>query len=142
MADSDLVITATQVKAGSDAEVLQGIAGATITAGQAVYWEHLSSKFKLADADAGSVVRAAVKGIALHAASETQPLRVQVAGTIDLGAAAAPTVGMEYVLSDTPGGICERDEIVVGFYTTVIGVGGEDNTMILGILPSGQVYSG
>jgi hypothetical protein len=142
VADSDLAITASQVIAGRDAEYFQGTAGATLVAGQAVYLENLSQQLKLSASDAGSAVKAVVKGITLHGASDGQPCRIITSGTLDVGAAAAPAVGMEYVASDTPGGICERDEIQVGWYTTIIGVGGENHTLLLSIFPSGQVYAG
>lgn len=138
MALSDLVITAAQVLPGTDADIYQGVAGETITAGQAVYLSNSDHRMRKASATGGTT-GALVKGIALHLTTASQPLRVQVAGTITLGAGAAPAVGQIYVLSDTAGAFCESADLASPMRATVLGVGGPSNTVILGILSSGQV---
>src|SRR4051812_4215713 len=92
---SALSVTAASVLAGANAKKRSGIAGATITAGQWVYEDSsASNKFKLADADA-SLATAGVVGVALHGASDGQPLTIDTedddftpGGTMSLSAAA------------------------------------------------------
>ncbi len=140
MADSDLAITASQVLASANAITVLGTAGATVTAGQAVYLDATTKTYTLADADADTLALAAAVGLALHAASAGQPLRVQTSGTLTLGAAAGPLVGRQYVLSDTAGGLCLWDDVVASWYVTIMGIGGEDDTLLLSVFASGQVY--
>jgi hypothetical protein len=130
----DLVIIPTAVLAGPGAVFYQGIAGAAITAGQAVTLDAASKQLTLADSNA-AVELATVKGIALHAASTGQPLRIQTNGTITLG---GTTVGMIYVLSGTPGGIAPVAELVAGMYTSILGVGAASGTLKLSLSNSGQ----
>lgn len=136
---ADLSITSSQVVAGADADVFDGTAGATVTAGQTIYQDSIDNLLKLSDAD-GSVAKANTKGIALHGASNGQPLRIQTAGTIDMGAGAAPVVGKVYKLSITPGGISPfDDQDAGGQYDTNIGVGAANNTIKLALVASGQI---
>lgn len=114
-----LSITAANVKAGSNARVVHGVLGGTITAGQPVYLG-ANNKYLLADADA-SALTADVKGIALNGGSEDQPVAVHVAGDIAIGATV--TVGEIYVLDGTAGGICPEADLASGDWVTVIGVG-------------------
>ena len=93
---ADLSITAAQVLPDPSGDVYNGIAGATITAGQSVYLDATTTTVKLADADASAAAAAAI-GIALHAATSGQPIRVQRSGTPTLGAGAAPAVGTVYL---------------------------------------------
>lgn len=136
---ADLSVTATQVQPGTtDAQFAQGTAGATITAGQAVYLDAATSTLKLADCDLSAAAAAAV-GIALHGAASGQPLKYQTSGTITIGAGAAPAVGTIYCLSATAGGICPSADLVTTNRATVLGVGAATNTIILKIHASGQV---
>ncbi len=136
---ADLSITASQVVAGTNADFYDGTAGVTVLAGQVVYQDSIDNLLKLADAD-GSLAKANAKGIALHGASANQPLRIQTAGTITLGAAAAPVVGKVYKLSITAGGITPiEDTDAGGQYDTNIGVGAAVNTIKLDIFASGQI---
>ena len=124
---ADLSITPASVVAGTDADYYQGVSGGTVTAGMAVYLDALDNKLKAAD----------VKGIALHGASDGQPLRVQTAGSLTIGA--TTTVGAAYVLSATPGGIAPIADLLSAMYTTYVGVGGATNTIKLGLFASGQL---
>ncbi len=136
---ADLSITAAQVIAGSDADFFDGTAGATITAGQTIYQDSVDNLLKLADSD-GSLAKANCKGIALHGASLSQPLRIQTRGTITLGAGAAPVVGKVYKLSITPGGISPIEDMDAGgMYDTNIGVGASTNRLLLDLYASGQI---
>ena len=131
-----LAITAAQVLTVADATntFVQGVAGGTITAGMAVYSDLTdSNKYKAADANL-SAAAAVVGGIALHGASSGQPLRVQTAGTIELGAGAAPASGMIYILGGTVAGDWEPCTALVStWYSTTLGVGIGTNKIKLGI---------
>lgn len=137
---ANLTITPAQVLAGADCDFYQGIAGEATTAGQACYLDDLTNRLRLADANA-SQEAAAVKGIALHAASAEQPLRLAVSGTLTLGAGAAPVLATVYIAGATAGSIAPVADSVSGWYTTVLGVGGASNTLLMGngVLASGAL---
>jgi hypothetical protein len=99
---TDLSITATAVLANG-ADVDHGTAGATITAGQVVYREASSGKYKLADSNSPTAEVKAAVGIALNGASDGQPVAVARRGDITMNAVL--TAGSAYYLSETPGGI-------------------------------------
>ena len=129
-----IIITAANVRAGADADFYQGIAGATISAGMAVYQDRADSKLRPAT-NAGGAGAANVKGIALHGAADGQPLRVQTAGNLAIGGTTA--VGAQYSLG-TAGGIIPDAEVLATNFVTQIGVGGSTNTLKLSIYVSGQ----
>lgn len=137
---TDLAITAAQVQPGTtDASFAQGTAGATITAGQTVYLDSSSGTYKPANATT-SAATAAVVGVALNGASSGQPLKIQVGGTLTLGAGAAPAVGTVYCQSTNNGGIAPAVDLATGMRTSILGVGGAANTIILKINNSQQVH--
>jgi hypothetical protein len=116
---ADLTITAANVVSGGG-NTRQGTAGATLTAGQAVYLDSTDGKYKLADSDS---VTAAVRqpvGIALNGAASGQPVLVQYDGPVTIGATL--TAGLAYYLSKTAGGICPVADIASGGYATIIGI--------------------
>lgn len=117
---ADLVITAASVLKGSGATTITGTAGATITAGQAVYLDTSDSKYKLADNNSATSAVRSPAGIALHASLNGQPLTILTGGPITIGAAV--TAGTDYWLSDTPGGICPRADLLAGEYPVLIGL--------------------
>lgn len=119
---ADLSITAASVLAGTDSTSEWGVAGATITAGKAVYYDEATSKWKLADCDdATAAVRMSVKGgIALNGASDGQPVKVLRAGDVTIGATL--TAGTSYYLSPTAGGICPLADVLTGDTIVLIGV--------------------
>jgi hypothetical protein len=119
----DLAITTSQVLPGtaSDATFAQGIAGSTITAGQAVYLDTSVGQYKLADNN-DSIATAVAVGIALHGALAGQPLRIQTGGDITIGAAAAAVPGTIYCVSATPGGICPAVDLGSGKRTSILAV--------------------
>lgn len=114
-----LTITAANVLAGSNATVRNGSAGATITAGQAVYLDSATSTYKLADCNGAAALRSPV-GIALNGASAGQPLAVALAGDVTIGATV--TAGVAYYLSGTAGGICPVGDLISGDYPVIIGI--------------------
>ena len=117
---ADLSITAANVVPGTNATIDRSyLAGATITAGQAVYFDTTTSKWKLADANL-SQAAAVLGGIALNGASDGQPIAVQTRGQITIGATVA--VGTVYVLSATAGGIAPVADATTGWYASTLGI--------------------
>lgn len=119
---ADITITPANVLKGSDAKVERSKnAGATITAGQIVYLDSDTDKWKLADANGATAALAVARGVALNNASDGQPLHVQEEGQITIGGTVV--VGTIYVLSATAGGICPAADLATGHRTTILGVG-------------------
>jgi hypothetical protein len=132
---ADLAITAANVVAGVGARKTTGIAGATITAGQLVYQDPADSKYKLADGNSGTAALRAMAGIALHGASDGQPLSIHLEGLITIGAAVSTAVG--YYLSSTPGGICPVADLASGAYPTLVGFAVSATVLDVKIHPAG-----
>lgn len=116
----DITVTAANVAQGTGAVVAHGTAGGTITAGMALYLDSADGKLKAADCDA-SEAAAAVVGIALHGASNNQPLAYQTDGRITIGGTV--TVGEIYVASGTAGGVAPEADLAQNDYVSIIGVG-------------------
>lgn len=139
---ADLVVTAAQVLAPTDGSgnFISGIAGATITAGQPLYLDSVTSTYKLADANASQATAQAV-GIATHAALAGQPIRMQGGrgGYLILGAGAAPVVGIIYCVSATAGGISPSADLASTDYVTILGVGATTNRLQIDIFVSNSV---
>ncbi|MDI7864088.1 hypothetical protein MRS76_19245 [Rhizobiaceae bacterium n13] len=130
---ADITITAANVKQGANANVTDGIAGATITAGQAVHKSATTGKYILSDNDGANLKQ--VDGIALHAASDGQPLKVQTGGDITIGATI--TAGTAYYLSGTPGGICPVADVTTGDDVILIGLAKSTTVLTLRITDTG-----
>lgn len=135
---AELSILATQVIQGDDPGLTEGQCGTTITAGMTLYFDDDNNRYYPADAN---TVRqgAEVEGIALNGGSAGQTVRLQTEGTLTIGAQAAPAVGTVYVLGATPGSIAPVADLAAGWYRTIIGVGDVNNTIQLGINPTGIV---
>lgn len=134
---TDLSITAGNVVVGSTATIARGVAGASITAGQAVYLDPTTGKYNLADTDsATAAVRQAI-GVALHAAAANQPLSVCTDGPVTIGATLV--AGEVYYLSGTPGGICPVGDVASGDYPLVVGQAASTSVLNVGIVYAGVV---
>jgi hypothetical protein len=125
---ANLVITAANVLAGSDASKETGTAGETITAGQVVA-RASTGLYMLADANSATAAIRQPRGIALNGAANGQPLVIQRSGSITIGAAL--TAGTDYYLSDTPGAIAPRADIGSGEYVASLGYA--TSTTVLGL---------
>lgn len=125
---ADLTITAANVKQGSNALTTDGLAGAVISAGQAVT-RSVTGRFVLSDNDAPNLKQ--VDGIALNGAADGQPLRVQTGGDLTLGATL--TAGTAYYLSGTPGGICPVGDVTTGDDVILIGIARSTSVIALRI---------
>lgn len=134
---ADLTITAASVLQGSNASVVHGRAGATITQGQMVYLEAASGKYKLADADGATTEIKTPVGVALNSASDGQPLAIQVRGDITIGATL--TLNARYYLSSTPGGIEPEADLSAGELCTLVGIATSTTVLRLIMATAGAV---
>lgn len=136
---ADLTITAANVVAGASAKVERGIAGATITAGQAVYLDPTTGKWALADTDSATAAVRAAHGIALNGASLNQPIAVATEGPVTIGASIL--AGVAYYLSGTPGGICPVADVASGDYPCILGMGASTSVLNVKIVYPGVVLA-
>lgn len=133
---ADLSLTPSAVVSGAGAKIEHGTAGATITAGQIVYLDSLTTgKWLPADNNAASAAARSPRGVALNGAALNQPIAVQTEGPITIGATV--TAGVAYYLSDTPGGICVVADLASGEYPTVLGLATSATVLNLKIQSSG-----
>ena len=132
---ADLSITATNVAPSSGSVTIDVTSGTTITAGKACYVLDSDGKAYLADTNSGTAAARALRGIALNGASAGQPVRLQTAGQITIGATVG--VGTVYVLSATAGGIAPVTDLASGHYTSIVGVGLTSAVIGLNIYNSG-----
>ena len=116
---ADYSVTAASVVKTANTAISEGIAGATITAGMAVYIDTSdSSKLKGCDADASASSVAA--GIALHGAANGQPLKYATSGNLTFNAAFA--AGDCVVVSTTVGGVAPYADLASGDFVTILGI--------------------
>lgn len=116
---ADLTITAANVAKVSGASTATGIAGTTITQGQALYADASDSdKLKLADSNSTAATAVCV-GIALNSAASGQPVTYITAGSVTIGATVV--LGMPYCTSNTAGGIRPITDAASTEYLTIIG---------------------
>lgn len=128
---ADLSITAASVVKGSGATVNNlKLAGETITAGMSVYLKSTDDRWYKAQSD-GTAEEAGSGGlaVALNGASAGQPLFVQTAGTITIGATVA--VGTVYVVSAAYGGICPVADLVSTRYLSILGYASAAGTLTI-----------
>lgn len=116
---ADLSITASSVVKGVGATTANGIAGATITAGQPLYIDTANSDvIKLADANSSDLT-STVCGISLHGASTGQPITYITYGPLTVNAVL--TTGAVYVASATAGSIAPTADLTTGWRTSILG---------------------
>lgn len=126
-----LTITATSVVAQPGATVIDGTAGATITAGQVVYLDSTTGLYGLADTDSATADARVVAGVALNGAATGQPINILTRGPFTVGATVVR--GLGYYLSPTAGGIAPVADIVTGAYPTFLGFA--TSTTVLNLQP-------
>lgn len=118
----DYTVTATSVQASASATVIHGTAGATITAGQAVYRDATDGEWKLLDVDTASGAGIGTQGnmgIALNGAADGQPLSVCVEDP-DFTPGITMVVGTTVVGSGTAGGLAPDSDLAAGDYHVVL----------------------
>lgn len=115
-------ITASSVLKSATGSVSVGVAGASITAGQAVYIDTSdNSKIKLADAN-GTAPANTFAGIALNAASSGQPVSYCTNDSAGFTIGATFLAGDTIWLSPTAGGITKTEsDLIAGCTKIVIG---------------------
>lgn len=117
------------------------LAGATITAGQAVYIDTGATPYniKLADANAASPA-CDVAGIALNGAAAGQPISYAVADPAFVIGATLATGDRVYA-SATAGGLTKTDADLTGtgYKVTLLGIMVTTTTMNLAIVPGGTL---
>lgn len=111
-----------------------GIAGANISAGQAVYQDSATQRYMLAQAD--TAAKAAVVGVAAHGAKAGQPLQVIYDGPIT--GLTGLQVGAFYAVSeDNAGDVMLVDDLTTGDFPTLVLVATSATAATLGILAGG-----
>lgn len=123
---ANLTITAANIIPGSGAKAIDGIIGATVTAGQAAARDPATGKYVLADSNHATAALRIPKGIFLNGGGDGQPCKIHTEGPLSFGAIL--TAGTDYWLSDTAGAICPRAD-----------VGSGENAVLLGLATSTSV---
>ncbi len=137
---ADVTLTAVTVDRVTDPNpvIVSGDAGATIAAGQAVYFDGATVSYKLANAVTSSATAKAV-GIALNSAISGQPVEVMTKGVINC---TGLTAGWTYVLSGAVSGNIapEADKVAATTWrNTIMGVAKSATKLMVSIIVSDTV---
>lgn len=120
-----LPITPTEVKLGAGKHVIltDRNAGEPLDAGEVVYVDTVTNKWKLGDSNTLAVAK--IKGMAINGAALDQPVDVVTKGKVVVGVSAAIRLGGTYVISPTPGKMVEENDILhaIGKFTSFVGIG-------------------
>jgi hypothetical protein len=136
---ADISVTASSVKpANANTGIGRGTAGATITAGQAVYADP-ADNFEIKPALSSNQTQANnVVGIALHGASDGQPIAYAYSGDVTFNAVL--TAATTYVLGSAAGGIspsADLDSSSNTRYGVVLGMATSTTNLRMGLIASG-----
>lgn len=132
---ADLSVTAANVLASTSAAgVATGTAGATITAGQAVYLDSATGTLKLAVKT--SLAAAAAVGIALNGGASGQPIKY-VYQDDDFTPGATLVTGTSYAVGATAGNLAPVADLASGNYATFMMIAKSTTKAILRVLPTG-----
>ena len=129
---ADVTVTPANVLASASAKTRDGIAGATILAGQVVYLDTTTSTYKLADSNGASPLYK-VAGIALHGASSGQPIKIVIEDS-DFTPGFTTAIGTIYMCSETAGGIQPSADITTGEFPCVLMVGKSTTKAVMKII--------
>lgn len=110
--------------------------GATIAAGNTLYYSTSDAEHLLADCDA-SATAATCTGVAITPGVNGGSGLIAVGGSIIL-VGATLTVGTVYVLSDTAGGIKPIADATSGDYITILGTAASATQLDLAIIVTGN----
>lgn len=119
---ADLTQTAASVVASSkgDKRTIEGILGATVTAGMPLYRDTAdNNRYKACDAL--TATKAACEGIALNGGAAGQPVEIVVRDP-ELNVGGTLAIGQTYVVSATSGLIALESDITAGQFVTILGV--------------------
>lgn len=136
---ADLSLTAANIVPGAGAKIAHGTAGATITAGQAVYLDSSDNRYKLADCDSATAAVRVPAGIAVNSAATGQPVAVQYGGELAMGSVL--TAAATYYLSATAGGIAPLADLGTGDYTVILGTAKSATVLTIDIHASGAALA-
>lgn len=131
---SAVSITATLVVPGSDANTATGIAGASITAGQALYLDSSTNTLKLAQCD-GTTAEATGVGIALNGGSSGQVITYVKGGTVTIGGTIV--AGTPYCIGTGAGDIVPFADLASTNKVSFLGWGSTTAILTLGINNTG-----
>ena len=132
---ADVTVTAGNVVPAAGYQFTDGVAGATIGAGQTVYSDAAASNtIKLADNNASTATKACV-GIAVNSAASGQPVRYMHGGTLAFGAVL--TLGTAYAVSSNAGGICPVADWGAGHYRVTLGIATSTSNLAVKVHNSG-----
>ncbi len=127
-------ITPASVVMGAGGSKVNGTAGATLTAGMAVYRDADDSN-KYRKANFAAVATAQCDGIALNNAANNQPCTVQTAGLINIGGVTVP--GFAYFVGDDGLLIPQDDVVGVNCSLTLVGYAPAGSSLVIQIAESG-----
>lgn len=132
---ADISITAASVLKTANTSIREGLAGATVTAGQPVYKDSNDDN-ALKPAIATSAAAGQAVGVALHGAADGQPLRYATAGNVTYNAVLA--AGQVYCVSAAAaGGIAPVADMTTGNFVSILGVATSTTNLKLNITHSG-----
>lgn len=133
---ADITVTASAVKpANARTRIEEGIAGDSISAGQAIYADPADS-YKLKRALSTTQTQAQnVVGIALNTVAVDQPLDYVVQGDVSFNSVL--TAGTIYVLGGTAGGISPSSDLTGARYGTILGIADSATNLRVGVVSSG-----
>lgn len=134
---TDVSITPGSVVKGANATVAQGLAGATILAGQVVA-KAADGSIQLCDVDSATAPLRSPIGIALNGGSIGQPISFQTAGLITAGGTLVQ--GTVYLASDAAGGIRPAVDLNSGDFTAVVGIAFSATVLQMGIVIGGSAF--
>jgi hypothetical protein len=132
---ADVNFTAASIIKGANAIVESGIAGETITAGQAVYLKAADTRYWIADCTT-SAATAAAAGYALNGAAAGQPLDVQTAGDMTCDNLSLAVAGAVYVLS-AAGETAPHGDLAASDYITIMGAALSTTSLRLSVKSTG-----
>lgn len=128
-------ITFTAVRTTSNTQIKNVYYGATISAGQPLYYDSATTKYKIGDNNA-SATTAAAKGIALTPGVDAGYGVMATAGSL-VFVGATMTQGKAYYVGATAGEIVPEADLASGNYNTRLGVAASATELKLDIRVSG-----
>jgi hypothetical protein len=124
---SDVVVGVVKRISGS---FINGQLGQTTADGMWVYWDSVTSRYKLCQNDT-TAAEARVKGVTLAAGDTDQEVMIQFDGEVDFGVELVD--GQLYVISSTPGGFAKIDDFVAangtGKRPSLVGMGNSNGNL-------------
>lgn len=132
---ADLTITAANVALGGSGTSVRVVqVGESVTQGETGYLNNTDNKHYLADAD-DSETTANADCLFLSPASADGYAVAVFSGPVNVGATL--TVGEQYYVSDTAGGIKPAADLATGDFVTLLGIATATNVLDLSINASG-----